>query len=296
MVSTRPTESPEWAEGTPPAIAGTNPPTDPGAGRRSSGYGFEERLPHESFNWVIRTLGRWIGWLEEKVDDHVHDGGVTEASVAKVDLENHINYGQFAAVSVTRDEDNPPGSGGAGHEIRYTFTGSEDGRAVLRPDVIRADATEIPMVWNDGFDLVDTILTVESDPSPGVDEQTITVGPILSSIDVTFEYEGSMTANNFTGANAPRVSLRRTGSKTVTGFNGLNLTFADAGTPSGSRVLIDQNIAIDSVLLVTPHSNTACFATVYRDTNINRFYLEFFDAAGNPVVPGFGFSLLVFEG
>lgn len=59
-MTTRPTEPVLWAEGTPPAIAGTNPPADPGSARRDSGYGYTEPIPHESFNWIHRTLGRWV--------------------------------------------------------------------------------------------------------------------------------------------------------------------------------------------------------------------------------------------
>jgi hypothetical protein len=105
-VSPKPTEQITWAEGTPPAIAGTNPPTDPGAGRKGTGYGYGETLPHEHFNWLFRGVIRWINWLVSKVDNHVHDGGTTPASAPKVDIQNHVAWSEQElgfALDVTLD-------------------------------------------------------------------------------------------------------------------------------------------------------------------------------------------------
>lgn len=90
MVDPKPVEEVEWAEVGTPAAPGSNPPEAPTSGRRGTGYGFQEILPHEIFNYLLRAVGRWIRWLESKVDNHVHDGGTDPGSVAKIDIEDHI--------------------------------------------------------------------------------------------------------------------------------------------------------------------------------------------------------------
>jgi hypothetical protein len=103
-VPTKPTESLDWAESaTPPSAPGSTLPTEPSSGRKASGYGFEEPLPHSEFNWLMRTLNRWLNWVTEKMDLHVHDGGTNPESVSKINLETHINYGTNGFLKVGTD-------------------------------------------------------------------------------------------------------------------------------------------------------------------------------------------------
>jgi hypothetical protein len=103
-VPTKPTESLDWAEsGTPPSAPGSTLPTEPSSGRKNTGYGFEEPLPHSEFNWLMRTLNRWLNWVTEKMDLHVHDGGTNPESVSKVHLKDHINYGTNGFFEVVTD-------------------------------------------------------------------------------------------------------------------------------------------------------------------------------------------------
>lgn len=112
-VPTKPTETLTWAEsGSPPSAPGSNLPSEPSAGVKASGYGFQEPLPHDEYNWVMRTLNRWLKWVTEKMDLHVHDGGTNPESVSKVHLKNHINYGTNGFFEVTQDT-------GTVHEITH---------------------------------------------------------------------------------------------------------------------------------------------------------------------------------
>lgn len=63
-MTTRPTEPIEWAENGPNPAQGSQLPQDPGSALRATGYGFRNPIPHEEFNWLHRTIGRWIKYLE----------------------------------------------------------------------------------------------------------------------------------------------------------------------------------------------------------------------------------------
>jgi hypothetical protein len=104
-VQQRPTDPPladaTWAEGPISTIAGTEVPRKPN--QINSGYGNQEPLPHAEFNWLFRSVMRWIKWLVSKVDFHVHDGGATDASVPKVKASQHLDWGINGTVNVTTD-------------------------------------------------------------------------------------------------------------------------------------------------------------------------------------------------
>ena len=68
MTAERPTESIEFAESGPPADPGSQLPQDPGSGIRGAGYGFKQPIPHEEFNWIHRTIGRWIKWIDQRLN------------------------------------------------------------------------------------------------------------------------------------------------------------------------------------------------------------------------------------
>lgn len=59
----KPEEDILWAEDGPNSAPGSNEPVDPGASLRQTGYGFEQGIPHEEFNWITRAQGRWIDYL-----------------------------------------------------------------------------------------------------------------------------------------------------------------------------------------------------------------------------------------
>ncbi|RAL23042.1 hypothetical protein DL240_09150 [Lujinxingia litoralis] len=94
----RPTEEIEWAE-------------DPGAevdepdALRPSGFPFGFVPAAQQINWMWRTVGRWVKWLANKSDNHVHDGGSGELSAPKVNLKEHINWGEGGEFKVTLDRD-----------------------------------------------------------------------------------------------------------------------------------------------------------------------------------------------
>lgn len=56
----KPTEDYTWAESANPGDV-----IEP-ALKRPSGYQFEDELPHQDFNWLFRTGGRWIHWLQKQ--------------------------------------------------------------------------------------------------------------------------------------------------------------------------------------------------------------------------------------
>lgn len=58
----KPTDDATWAEGAaePADVA------EPGSGKRDTGWG-EERPAYQHFNWLFRTVGRWIAYIAEPV-------------------------------------------------------------------------------------------------------------------------------------------------------------------------------------------------------------------------------------
>jgi hypothetical protein len=130
-VPVKPTESLTWAESGPPSLPGSTTPTEPTSGLKATGYGFEQPLPHSEFNWLFRTLNRWMRWVTEKMDLHVHDGGSNPESVAKVDLKDHIDYGTNGYLEVTQDTS-------GGHRIAHKSDTSAPTR--FTADTLRAES------------------------------------------------------------------------------------------------------------------------------------------------------------
>lgn len=76
---TKPTETPEFAESADPADV-----TEPVAGRTANGYLYQDPLPHDEHNWLLRQLFRWATWFNTFDQTHIHDGGSTDISAPKV--------------------------------------------------------------------------------------------------------------------------------------------------------------------------------------------------------------------
>jgi hypothetical protein len=91
-----------WAESNnKPAAEGSDLPEKPSDEFLADGYGNRNVLPHAQFNWLIRSMMRWIRWLVSKVDGHVHDGGTSAGSVAKVNANDHLDWGTGGFLTVT---------------------------------------------------------------------------------------------------------------------------------------------------------------------------------------------------
>ena len=56
----KPTSDPEWAT--------SGPSTDPGSAQRAAGYADGQTLPHDEFNWLVKTHGEHLTWLGQSVD------------------------------------------------------------------------------------------------------------------------------------------------------------------------------------------------------------------------------------
>lgn len=95
-VPERPDEDVQWAEA--PGADVQEP-----AALRPQGWPYGFVPPSAAFNWLQRSVGRWIQWLEAKVDGHVHDGGSDPGSVAKVDVKEHLGWGERGFVEVRND-------------------------------------------------------------------------------------------------------------------------------------------------------------------------------------------------
>jgi hypothetical protein len=58
---TKPTTVPEWA------VTGTR--TEPSAGKKNTGWIFEESPPYDFFNWLQGISGDWFNWINERLGD-----------------------------------------------------------------------------------------------------------------------------------------------------------------------------------------------------------------------------------
>lgn len=129
----RPTDTPNWATDHTIEPAGT--PTgdtadaviDPGATKRGDGWDYSEAPPFQFVNWLFRLLCDWVGWLDDFDQNHTHDGGATDYSAPKVDLQNHIDYGSNGELRIGED-------GAGGHEIIHDHLGA--GPAHFITDII----------------------------------------------------------------------------------------------------------------------------------------------------------------
>jgi hypothetical protein len=91
-----------WAEsGNEPEAENSDLPEKPSNEFIADGYGNKNVLPHAQFNWLIRSMMRWIRWLVSKVDGHVHDGGTSAGSVTKVNATNHLDWGANGTFGTT---------------------------------------------------------------------------------------------------------------------------------------------------------------------------------------------------
>lgn len=102
----RPDENVDWAEGTGAQVS------EP-ANERAGGFPFRYVPPAEQINWMWRAVGRWVRWLRDKSDNHVHDGEGGDLSAPKVELAEHIEYGTYGKLTVEKDTESE-------HVIRHT--------------------------------------------------------------------------------------------------------------------------------------------------------------------------------
>ena len=58
---TKPTKVPGWA------LTGTR--TEPSAGKKNTGWLFEESPPYNFFNWLQGIGGDWLSWIDERLED-----------------------------------------------------------------------------------------------------------------------------------------------------------------------------------------------------------------------------------
>jgi hypothetical protein len=108
-----------------------------------TGYGKQEPLPHAQFNWLFRSVMRWITWLVSKVDSHVHDGLGTDASAPKVNASQHLDWGTNGRVSVTTDTNSvheiTHGSTSGGATTKRIITGQLHAPTHVRTPTIQAN-------------------------------------------------------------------------------------------------------------------------------------------------------------
>lgn len=130
----RPDEIVDWAEGT---GAQTSEP----ANERAGGFPFRYRPPAEQINWMWRTVGRWIRWLDTKANGHVHDGGSTDLSVPKVSFTDHLNYGSNGKMSVDVDT-------AVTHKIKHAHTST--GEAEFETDRVIAEKMDVSELFQIG--------------------------------------------------------------------------------------------------------------------------------------------------
>jgi hypothetical protein len=175
-----------WAEGPKSAIEGSEDPRKPD--QLSSGYGNQERLPHAEFNWLFRSVMRWISWLVSKVDFHVHDGGMTDASVPKVKASQHLDWGTNGSVSVSTDT-------GALHEITHGPTSGGATTKRIITGQLRAATIQSP-----GTGTLDAVSIRNANNTSGLlDAPTIRINKILrNAAGGTINVRDQNDANNVT--------------------------------------------------------------------------------------------------
>jgi len=116
-IGDKPADLPQWADG------GSAQITEPSAGKKALGW-VKEKPAFAFFNWFWNLAYQWIAWAKKFGEEHVHDGGSTDWSAPKVDLENHVDYGAEGYLTVTVDT-------GSEHRIRHEATGSSVNEADL---------------------------------------------------------------------------------------------------------------------------------------------------------------------
>ena len=104
-----------WAESGINPVPGSAEPTEPQTVLKDTGYGLQLPLPHTQFNWIVRSIMRWIRWLVSKVDYHVHDGLNNPESVSKIKVNQHLDWGTGGELQVTS-------TGATLHELTHQGT------------------------------------------------------------------------------------------------------------------------------------------------------------------------------
>jgi hypothetical protein len=138
-----------WAESNNvPAAEGSDLPEKPSNAFLADGYGNKDVLPHAQFNWLIRSMMRWIRWLVSKVDGHVHDGGSSPGSVAKVNATNlagqinHLDWGANGTFGTTTNSASVHEiTHGGGAATRRIVTGQLHAPTHVRTATIQSNGT-----------------------------------------------------------------------------------------------------------------------------------------------------------
>jgi len=169
-VQQKPNENASWAEEGPPSSLGSSLPVQPSDNFIQKGYGFKQPLPHNEFNWLFRTVMRWIRWLVSKVDFHVHDGGNDPKSVAKVNANDHLDWGINGSLIVTVDNE---------FEHGITHAGSAPNRSIVTGELTANQRVVTQTIESPGT----SVNVMDADGQPGLIDAAIVRCNVIRSKD-----------------------------------------------------------------------------------------------------------------
>lgn len=269
-VPERPDENVEWAES--PHAEAEEPEE-----LRLYGWPYGFVPPSAAFNWLQRSVGRWIQWLEAKVDGHVHDGGSEPGSVAKVDVKEHLGWGEQGYLEVTSDTPDV-------HRVEHHHKNGNPAIAEFVSDILRARTLlrfpgglvrKIPFSGD---------VEVELD-EPG--RVIWLINKINSEVGAEFgadvSVEGAVSAKN-----TARAFVSFDASGTVLSSYGVSSVNRVVNTPGLFSVTLsssapsseDEITAIATVR--TLQENTAGIATVLPELGLNHISVMTYDLQGDP--------------
>jgi hypothetical protein len=306
-VQQRPTDPPladvTWAEGT-PVVPDSQIPSKP-IDKLAPGYGLQQPLPHAEFNWLFRSVMRWIRWLVSKVDFHVHDGGETDASAPKVKVSQHLDWGTGGSLDVT--------STGTTHEI--THAGSASTKRIitgqLRAATIQATGTGAAATVNvrdsgGNNGLLDSAIIKSTNYLQTPTIRSVGISTIGS--DLVVNVRSSANTNNaklnvhrIESKNAPiaMASVKNNVMDKNIGTGPDYLGFESFSSSSTGVYTLKLNQSVDAndiIVVVTPSSNASVSPPIIalaRALSGNNIFVRTWNLSGTPT--NSDFSIVVYS-
>jgi len=281
----KPTDSPQWATNHTPDPAGlksdpTNENVPPNISKQQDGFEHEETVPYNWLNWLFYITFLWVEWLNHFNENHIHNGGAGDLSSPKVNLTNHIAWGDHGEYEVTVDSSGQ-------HRVHHravvsaiTISQSDFAiRSVYR--IGQTSGVEIDIDDESGLDGA-RCLRVEGVGAQiaGVSTQAYRVdrsNPPGGNFSILFPGDSSLYKGNLVKHRGTFNFTEGSGSLTNSSVTAYNISgnFVTSGAPSGTFVMnaISANVSGTVTHSISSVDGTVFDSSLTYDSANNRLIL-----------------------
>lgn len=242
----------------------------PSTAKQTTGWTAQEKPPFQFFNWFWNIVSQYLAFVVDKTDNHVHDGGTADLSVAKIDLSDHIDYGTNGFLDIGTDT-------ALIHEIVHSGTAA-----------VKVFTTDIFNVGTVDTEIVNASQQVNT-PLVETSGGTVNAGSLNVSASSIFTGSTNVFLGGLQVTSTQNASLGTILSNKASGTSGLDQIDVNAGGAGGSELVlaVDGSVGVSAYPGVGVRDaagvNTPDVA-VYRESLIKGFVHFEVDGTGASIV------------